>query len=233
MLAEGRDTREQSEIDGEGLPALEPGPTAVGEHPEPGDRAVDQDGEGQRPRVGRIPVGKLEGREGEEQDGRGPAAEAGRVGKRRFPAHAGALGRPGGGIRGGAPGAEHRPDVAEEDTERRQPEPEDHEDEARRDVLVGRRVPDRTGDDDEHEERERDRARDDAKRPTAKDALERGRKRPPGARPSEQWALPERPQRDEREDEDERGAVVEEPERDRQVPDPAEAVRERNAHLTG
>ena len=50
-LAEGRDSREQAEIDGERLPSLRPEPPSDRGHPEPGRVAVERNRERQSPRI--------------------------------------------------------------------------------------------------------------------------------------------------------------------------------------
>ena len=160
-FAEGRDAGEQAEVDGEALPVLRPFVAAVREHREPGHEAVEDDRDRDRARVAVVPVRELEGREGEQEDGARPAPPPLRVRERRLPAEPGALRDPGGGVGGRPPRAQHGPDVAEERAERRHAQPEVDEDEPWGEVVVGRRVADRGGHEDEDEEGERGGAEED------------------------------------------------------------------------
>ena len=154
-----------------------------------------------------------------------------RVRERRLPAEPGALRDPGGGVGGRPPRAQHRPDVAEERAERREAEPEVDEDEPRGEVVVGRRVADRGGDEDEDEQGERGGAEEDPKRSAPHDRFE-PRHRPAAACLGQEGPLPERPEGEEGGHEDDGGAPVEEPPGDGQVSDPAEPVGERQCQIS-
>ena len=225
-LAEGRDAGEQAEVDREALTVVRPPVPPVGEHREPGDQAVEDDRHRDRPRVAGVPVRELERCEREQEDRSRPAAPPVRIGERRLPADARPLRDPGGCIRSGAPRAQHRPDVSEQSAERRQAQPEVDEDEARSEVLVGRRVADRGRHEDEDEQGERDGAEENPQRGAPRDRLE-PRHRTPAARLGQERPLPERPERDERDHQDDGGAPVEEPAGNGQVSNPAQPVGER------
>ena len=228
---EGRDAGEQAEVDGEALPVLGPLVAAVREHCEPGHEAVEDDRDRDRARVAVVPVRKLEGREGEQEDGAWPTAPPLRVRERRLPAEPGALRDPGGGVGGRPPRAQRRPDVPEERAERRDAQPEVDEDEPWREVVVGRRVADSGGREDEDEEGERDGAEEDPQSAAPRDRLE-PRDRTTAARLGQEWPLPERPEGDEGDHQDDGGAPVEEPAGNGQVSNPAQPVGERGCQIS-
>ena len=225
-LAERRRPGEQAEVDREAVAVPRPHLATEAGHPEPHHVAVERDRERERPRVGGVRVGELEGGEREQHRCRGIDAEALRVGPERLPRAAEPAPYPVDTVRGRTPRIQHRPDVPEEDLQYGHAQPEDDVDERRREVHGGRRLADERGQEDEREQPDRHGAGNDPQPRRAEEPLEALRQRPPHREPLELRPLPERAEREKRDDEDDGAAPEEEPGRNRQVPDPADAVRD-------
>ncbi len=218
-----RDAGDEAEVDGERVRLGEPLGAAVEERADPGVGAVDEDRERERARVGRVVVGELERREGEQPDRGRPAAEALRIGERLRTA-APAAAEPLCSIRGGLPRVDRRPDVPEERRNGGEAEPEDDVDERRREVPELGALAHEPGREDEQEQEDRDDAERDPQ--AAREHEAQPRERAPAAVVLQHGAAPQERERHERHDDHGPRAVEEEPLRNRQVPDGADPVRE-------
>ncbi|HWK26105.1 MAG TPA: hypothetical protein VNS09_06055 [Solirubrobacter sp.] len=215
------EAREQVEVDGERLGVARPGVDAVERHPEPRDRGVDERRGRDRGRPVAVRRDQLQPGERDQAGRRGPAAEPARVRERLGvrPAQEPAARAP-----DRAPRVERREHVPEQDGDRDEPEPEDHVDERRRDVLRRHLGAGEAGADDQDQQGDADGPADDVRRRAGQDAAERRRQRP------ERVALqprgrPEHAQRRERDHQHGPGGPAEQPGRDRQVGAAGEAVR--------
>ena len=230
--AEGRDPREQAEVDGERLAALGPQAPAEGRHSEPRRVAVQRDRERQRARAGRRLVAELERGEAEEEHRARPDAEPLGVGERRGPAAPQSLRDPGNAVGDREPRVDRRPDITEQNLDGNEAEPEDHVHERRREVLRRRRLSHERGREDERQQARRDEAEQHAQSRRPQDAFEPHWQRPAYGSPLELRAAPERTEQEERENEHDSAGPQEEPVRDRQVANASEAVCEQGQGRT-
>ena len=202
---------EQPEPDAEGVAVADPRLDAVEAHPEELDREVDQHQHGQRLRVARgRPAQLADGERDQPGDGR-PVAEPLRVGERLGHGVARrALGQPARRAADRPPRAEQAEDVAEQQREERDADPEADVDRGRGQVVLLAVRPRQAGVDGhrehEHAERAQQHLHDE------REAEER-----PLARAVEHRALPAGRQREEGDDEHGRRRHGEPEDRDRQV----------------
>ena len=222
-----REPGDQAEVDGERLAVSQPDVSSERGHSDPSDPAVDRDGEREHPRVGGVRVRELHRCETEEEERRRPATEPVRVGERRFPVECRAAPAPRDEVGRGAPRTEPGPDVPEQDRERNEADPEEHQDERRGEVRSDGTLADERRHEDDHEETEPQRAQQDAKR-TGGNPKER-------AQPLmlEDRSPPERTERGEGQHQHGGGAVVRQPLRDRRVLHAGDPVREREQQRHG
>ena len=224
--ANGAIRASEPERDREALAEPRPGVAAVDRHPRKRPVRVQRDRDPERARIRRARVRELERDEREQRDGRGVPPHAPRPLEHRARLAPSQLEDPDGGVCDRAPRAEDAPDVPEEDREQRDPEPEDHEDEGRREVQeLDRRPEERSRErQDEKAGRERPEARRERR------AKARGRDSAVAAACSsvrmrlEQRPPPQIEEQDERDAEDDGRADEEVDRRDRQVADDADPV---------
>jgi hypothetical protein len=135
--------------------------------------------------LGGARIRELERHERKEESSRGPAPEPLRICRRRLPRSSCLVPRPRNGVGRGAPRAQDRPQVPEDDHERHEPEPENDPDERRREIVAGVGLADERRQPDHHQQTGGESAENDPPAHPEKQPLPARRQQAPSVTPFE------------------------------------------------